>query len=143
MTKLDMCSCPVTLSAQESVAHWNGVIHGLLSHGQQTLVHLGKLMEAEPEFAMGHAARGLFCLITGRAEVLAPARDALTAARDAANHTAITPREQGWIDALALWLDGRPTAAIAAVEAVLRALPHDTLSASISANETRERIPAE
>ncbi len=132
MTKSDMCSCPVTLSAQDSIGHWNGVIHGLLSHSQQTPVHLGKLMEAEPEFAMGHAARGLFCMMTGRAEVLASARNALAAARTAAKHTTITPREQGWIDALALWLDGRPTAAIAAVEAVLRALPHDTLSAKLS-----------
>ncbi|WP_025061249.1 tetratricopeptide repeat protein [Sulfitobacter guttiformis] len=128
----DMCSCPVTLSSSTSVAHWNGVIHGLLSHGQQTPVHLGKLMEVEPEFAMGHAARGLFCLMTGRAEVIAPAHDALAAAKTAANSTHITSREAGWIEALDLWLAGKPTAAIGAVETVLLALPHDTLSAKLS-----------
>lgn len=127
-----MCSCPVTLTSPASVIHWNGVIHGLLSHGQQTPVHLGRLMEAEPDFAMGHAARGLFCLMTGRAEVLPPAHSALAAAKAAAARTPITPREAAWIDALALWLDGKPTAAIAAVEAVLRVLPHDTLSAKLS-----------
>ncbi|WP_299415413.1 tetratricopeptide repeat protein [uncultured Sulfitobacter sp.] len=132
MTQIDMCACPVSLSSPASMEDWNGVIHGLLSHGTQTPVHLGRLMEAEPNFAMGHAARGLFCLMTGRAEVIAPAHAALASAKAAAANNPITARELGWITALGHWLDGRPTAAIAAVEDVLRALPHDTLSAKLS-----------
>ena len=132
MTQTDMCACPVTLSSPAALSDWNGVIHGLLSHGQQTPVHLGRLMEAEPDFAMGHAARGLFCLMTGRAEVLPSAHDALKAAKTSAAHSTITPRETGWITALDLWLHGKPTAAIYAVEDILRALPHDTLSAKLS-----------
>lgn len=132
MTQTDMCACPVTLSSPAALADWNGVIHGLLSHGQQTPVHLGRLMEAEPDFAMGHAARGLVCLMTGRAEVIAPAHEALAKAKKCAAQTALTPREAGWITALDLWLQRKPTAAIAAVEAVLRVLPHDTLSAKLS-----------
>ena len=89
-------------------------------------------MEAEPDFAMGHAARGLFCLMTGRAEVIAPAHAALAAAKAAAAHSTITAREAGWIAALEFWLAGKPTAAIVAVEGILRALPHDTLSAKLS-----------
>ncbi|UWR24223.1 tetratricopeptide repeat protein [Sulfitobacter sp. S190] len=108
------------------------MILGLLSHGTQTPVHLGRLMEAEPEFAMGHAARGLFCLMTGRAEVLPAAHEALAQARKCAAGQTITSRENGWVDALDLWLQGKPTAAIARVETVLRALPHDTLSAKLS-----------
>lgn len=127
-----MCACPVSLSSPDALADWNGGIHGLLSHGQQTPVHLGRLMEAEPDFAMGHAARGLFCQMTGRAEMTAPARDALAKAKKCASHTAITPREAGWINALDLWLQGKPTAAIATVESILRILPHDTLSAKLS-----------
>ena len=132
MTQLDMCACPVTQSSPTALGDWNGVIHGLLSHGQQTPVHLGRLMEAEPDFAMGHAARGLFCLMTGRAEVIAPAHAALAAAKAAAADTAITARETGWITALELWLGGKPTAAVDAVKHILRALPHDTLSAKLS-----------
>jgi len=127
-----MCSCPVTLTSAASVAHWNGVVHGVLSHGQQTPVHLGHLMEADPDFAMGHAARGLFCLMTGRAEMTQIARDALAAAKMAATQQPITQREAGWIDALALWLDGKPSAAAAAAEKVLRTLPHDTITAKLS-----------
>ena len=132
MTQIDMCSCPVSLSCAASLADWNGVIHGLLSHGQQTPVHLGRLMQAEPEFAMGHAARGMFCLMTGRAEVLQAAHDSLALARACAAQQTLTPREAAWIEALALWLDGVPTAAIARIEQVLRTLPHDTLSAKLS-----------
>ena len=128
----DICACPVTLTSNTAVTAWNGVILGLLSHGRETPVHLGKLMEQEPDFAMGHAARGLFCLMTGRAEVLPPAHQALAAAKASAAHTTITAREHAWITALELWLDGKPTAAIAAVEASLRALPHDTVTAKLS-----------
>jgi tetratricopeptide (TPR) repeat protein len=122
----------VTLRSASALADWNGVIHGLMSHGRQTPFHLGRLMEAEPDFAMGHAARGLFCLMTGRAEVRSAARDSLAAARTAATKDTITAREAGWIMALAHWLDGKPTAAVAAVEEILSALPHDTLSAKLS-----------
>jgi len=130
--KNDICGCPVTLTSSVALEAWNGVIHGLLSHGRETPVHLGRAMDEEPDFAMGHAARGLFCLMTGRAEVIAPAHAALAAARTAAQNTSVTMRETGWINALARWLEGSPTAAIACVEEVLIALPHDTLSAKLS-----------
>lgn len=126
-----MCFCPVTLPCAAAVAEWNGVVHGVLSHGRETPVHLGHLLEAAPDFAMGHAARGLFCLMTGRAEVMPAARTALSEARRSAAAGQITPRETGWITALALWLDGKPTAAIDVIEQGLRALPHDTLSAKL------------
>lgn len=132
MSQFDICASPVTLTSAPALEAWNGVILGLLSHGRETPVHLGRLMEAEPNFAMGHAARGLFCLMTGRAEVIAPARAALAAAQTAAAQTRITPREASWIKALELWLGGAPTAAIGAVEHSLRALPHDTVSAKLS-----------
>jgi len=89
-------------------------------------------MQAEPVFAMGHAARGLFCLMTGRAEVRAAAVDALAMAKTCAAKSPITAREQAWILALEEWIAGRPSAAIAAVEQVLRQMPHDTLSAKLS-----------
>lgn len=132
MTQIDICACPVTLNSSSALEDWNGVILGLLSHGTQTPVHLGRLMDAEPNFAMGHAARGLFCLMTGRAEVITAAREALASAQTCAAQTAITEREHAWITALSHWLNGQPTAAIAAVEDVLRTLPHDTLSAKLS-----------
>lgn len=130
--RTDICACPVTLHSDQSVRTWNCVILGLLSHGTQTPLHLGQLMEAEPEFAMGHAARGLFCLMTGRAEVFPAAREALKSATAAATDQQITARERGWIAALSHWLEGRPTAAIAAAETVLHAFPQDTATVKLS-----------
>ncbi|KEJ89788.1 hypothetical protein Z948_812 [Sulfitobacter donghicola DSW-25 = KCTC 12864 = JCM 14565] len=132
MTQTDICFCPVSLTSSAALEHWNGVILGLLSHGTQTPVHLGRLMEAEPDFAMGHAARGLFCLMTGRAEVIGAAWEALVTAQTCAAQGQITERERGWITALSLWLEGKPTAAVAAAETVLRAMPHDTVTAKLS-----------
>lgn len=132
MTQTDICFCPVSLSSSAALEDWNGVILGLLSHGRQTPVHLGRVMDIAPDFAMGHAVRGLFCLMTAHAEVLPAARDAHATAQAMAAQTPVTPREAGWITALGLWLDGKPTAAIAAVEEVLTALPHDTLSMKLS-----------
>ena len=132
MTQTDICHCPVTLSSSSALEDWNGVVLGVLSHGRETPNHLGRLMEAEPDFAMGYAARGLFCLMTGRAEVIPAARTALQEARRSASANRITTREQGWITALAHWLDGAPTAAVEVIEQILRALPHDTVSAKLS-----------
>ncbi|MBB3995079.1 hypothetical protein GGR95_002729 [Sulfitobacter undariae] len=132
MTLTDICFCPVTLSTPAALEDWNGVILGLLSHGRQTPVHLGRVLDAAPDFAMGHAARGMFCMMTGRAEMIPVARDAYGTARAMAEQTPITPRETGWITALGLWLEGKPTQAIATIEQVLTALPQDTLSAKLS-----------
>ncbi|MEM8579492.1 MAG: tetratricopeptide repeat protein, partial [Pseudomonadota bacterium] len=111
------------------VEDWNGVIRGFLSHGTQTPHHLGRVLDAAPDFALGHAAKGLFSLMMGRAELIAPARAAYQAASAAG---ARDVRSLSWIRALGAWLQGRPTEAIAAMEDVLRAHPTDTLSAKVS-----------
>ena len=106
------------------------MIAGFRSHGQQTAHHLDALLPRTPDFAMGHAARGLFCLMTACAKMLVPGRATLQSAKATAGQE--TPREAGWIAAMAHWLVGRPTQAIAAVEGVFRHHPSDTLSAKPS-----------
>ena len=131
MMRNDICDCPVSLSDAAVVDHWNGVITGFLSHGTQTPVHLGKVLEAAPDFAMGHAARGLFSLMMGRAELISVAREAHAAAQAALARVGAAPRERLWVQALGEWLHGRPTGAVAAMEAALRLQPRDTLSAKV------------
>lgn len=128
----DICQSPVSLSAQSDVAEWNGMIRAFLAHGTATPVHLGALLQSAPDFAMGHAARGLFSLMLGRAELTQTARDALQISRDALSRTPATMREMAWVDALENWLNGSPTGAIAQMEKVLSAHPTDTLSAKVS-----------
>jgi hypothetical protein len=132
MALYDICLSPVTLSSQQELDDWNGVVHGFLSHGTKTPVHLGALMSANPNFAMGHAARGLFSLMMGRKELWNVAEDAAAAAHAAAAGSDLTTRERGWIAALDSWLSGSLSGAIAEMEAILRDAPTDTMSAKVS-----------
>lgn len=128
----DVCQSPVTLVQRQSLSDWNNMVRAFLAHGTTTPQHLGAVLQAEPDFAMGHAARGLFSLMMGRAELVLTAQEALTAARTARNAGHVTRREALWIDALAHWLDDNPTGAVAAMEDILATQPADTLSAKVS-----------
>ena len=130
--KHDICHAPVSLATDAALSQWNAMIRAFLSHGTETPVHLGAVLSAEPRFAMGHAAKGLFCLMLGRAEMVETARDAARTALAALAETAPQARERLWVRALAEWLAGRPSGAIAAMEDILTANPADTLSAKIS-----------
>jgi hypothetical protein len=128
----DICESPVSLSNQSELDDWNGVVHGVLSHGTKTPVHLGALLTANPGFAMGHAARGIFSIMMGRRELLPVAADAAKTANQMIKDHGGSNREKAWVVALDSWLAGKPTAAIAALEGVLRENPRDTLSAKVS-----------
>lgn len=128
----DICQSPVPLDTPEALRDWNGMIHAFLAHGTATPVHLGALMQAEPNFAMGHAARGLFSLMMGRAELIRTAREASEAAHRALAVSPADLRSTAWVAALDHWLKGSPTGAIAEIERVLKAHPTDTLSAKVS-----------
>lgn len=128
----DICDSPISLTEQSHLTDWNGVVHGFLSHGTQTPVHLGALLAAKPDFAMGHAARGLFSLMMGRKELWNVAVDAAATAKAAQANTPTNTREAGWLKALDAWLSGSPLGAIAAMEQILAENPRDTLSAKVS-----------
>jgi len=124
----DFCGCSVTLPPGRAVAAWDATVRAFLSHGASTPDHLAETLRLAPDFALAQAARGLFCLILGRAELVETARGALAAAHAAATRAAPTSRERAYLAALADWLDGRPTATVARLEAVLAAAPHDALA---------------
>lgn len=128
----DICQSPVSLDTPKARRAWDAMILAFLSHGTATPIHLGALLEQEPHFAMGHAARGIFSLMMGRAELHRTARDAAAAAHQALAQNAANPREKAWVTALDHWLAGQPKRAIAEMERVLEAHPADTLSAKVS-----------
>ena len=66
---IDIATSEVSLTDHAALAEWNGVILGVLSHGQCAPVHLGKLLELAPGFAMAHALKGLSALMLGRREL--------------------------------------------------------------------------
>ncbi|MEW9919564.1 tetratricopeptide repeat protein [Marimonas sp. MJW-29] len=127
--KTDICDAPVTLEHAASVDSWNAMIRAFLAHKPATPQHLGDVLSAEPGFAMGHAARGLFSLMLGRAEMWQVAEDARSAAHAAAREAEISTRERTWIAALDHWLADSPTGAVAALESILDDTPQDSLTA--------------
>lgn len=128
----DICRAEISLTSADALASWNAMVRAFLAHGSTAATHLGDVLQAEPGFAMGHAAKGLFSLMMGRKELVDVARDAYQSARLALTQGGATDREQSYISALGLWLDGRPSEAVGAMEAVLKANPADTLSVKIS-----------
>ena len=130
--RYDICQSPVTLADSATLGHWNAMIRAFLAHGTATPEHLGAVLKAAPDFAMGHAARGLFSLMLGRAELVATAREAASQARRAQLAGPCTARESAWVEALDAWLEGRPSGAVSAMETVLEKFPTDTLSAKVS-----------
>ena len=128
----DVCNSPVSLSTQGALDDWNAMIRAFLAHGTATPEHLGAVLRCNPDFAMGHAARGLFSLMMGRAELVQTAREAAASAHQARAGGSLSKREVRWIDALDHWLAGHPSVAIAAMEEILKDAPQDTLSAKVS-----------
>lgn len=124
----DICDSDTSLQRGESVAHWNAMTRAFLAHSAATPQHLGAVLSAEPEFAMAHAAKGLFSVMMGRRELMPVAKDALAEAERLGSRVL---RENLWIRALREWLEGRPSGAIAAMEEALRHNPRDTLSAKV------------
>ena len=92
------------------IGDWNRVILGILSHAASTGPDLNRLLTQAPDFALGQAIRGMSCLLLGRSEMIAVARQAHAAALAGAS---ATPREMAFVHALGDWLDGLPTRAAA------------------------------
>lgn len=119
----DIFGQETSLKTAAALESWNGVQMAVLAHSAAAPQHLGALLEAEPEFAMAQAAKGMFLLLLGRSELIPTAHEAYAAAK--ATEEAALPRERHFIAALGAWLDGRPSAAIAEMEAVLAKHPQD------------------
>jgi tetratricopeptide (TPR) repeat protein len=124
MLPTDLSGLPTSLP-DSAVGLWNQVIIGILSHSAQTGSNLQGLLSAQPHFALGHAIRGFACMLLGRSEMAAAAREALAAARQAVPGTA---RETEYVMALNDWLGGSPTRAANRLQAVLDIEPRDALA---------------
>ena len=128
----DICTCDVSLTDPAAVAEWNGVILGILSHGQSAPVHLGKLLELAPGFAVAHAVKGLSALMLGRRELVSVAVDASKAANAALAEGGATERERLWCAALEDWIKGQPSQAVGRMEQCMALNPADTISMKLS-----------
>ncbi|MEE3101260.1 MAG: tetratricopeptide repeat protein, partial [Pseudomonadota bacterium] len=93
---------------------------------------LGAVLARAPGFAMGHAAHGLMMLLLARAELVPAAEADLAAALAAAEQGGATARERAYVEALAEFLAGRPSAAAARLARTARAHPGEALAAKLA-----------
>lgn len=128
----DLFGQSTSLMHNTTLDSWNKAQLGFLAHAAITPEHLGAVLAAEPDFALGQAVKGLFCLLLGRREMMQPARDALRAAQQSAQDTPVSAREMTFVTALENWMSGDPGKSVQTLEAGLRANPDDTLAMKLS-----------
>ena len=56
----------LTLEDPAAAQHWNATAVAFLAHSAATPAHLGETLNAAPDFALAHAAKGFFMLLLGR-----------------------------------------------------------------------------
>ena len=131
-THHDLSGDRITVANDAARLAWNDTLEALLAHAAATPDHLARTLAADPDFALGHAAKGLMLLSLARTELLGPARDCLAQARASAAQRPITRRETMVGEALAFWLDDAPRRAAERLEAILLAHPFDVLALKLS-----------
>ena len=126
----DLSGCPTTLGQtsdeRAALAAWNDTIRGFLAHAAATPERLERTLRLAPEFALGHACRGLFCLLLARRELVETARACHALAAPLVE--TVSPREALVIRALEAWLEGRPSGAAWLIEDALALHPEDALA---------------
>lgn len=88
-------------------------------------VHLAEALQADPEFALGHAALARAYFVVAN---VVEARKSAARARELAEKA--TPRERSHVNALCLAIEGKPLDALAATREHLRKFPRDAMVAA-------------
>ncbi|MEP3333728.1 tetratricopeptide repeat protein [Sedimentitalea sp.] len=130
--KCDVFGLPTSLEQPASLTDWNAAMLGFLAHSAVTPTHLMAVLKAEPGFALGHAVKGMFYLLLGRRELLEVAQGDLANAQQALAQGQATARERSYVQALDIWMTGKPSGAIRLLEQVLRDHPEDALAMKLS-----------
>ena len=128
----DLSGDRVTVANDAARLAWNDTLEALLAHAAATPEHLARTLDADPGFALAHAAKGLMLLSLARPELLGAARDCLAKAQAAMVQRPATRRERMVTEALALWLAEAPRQAAQRLEAILETHPFDVLALKLS-----------
>lgn len=121
-----------SLMSAYATEEWDKLQLAFLAHSADTPTHLGAVLGEEPNFAMGHAVKGLFYLMLGRRELVQTAQEAYAEAERAARVAGVTKRERKYVEALGLWLAKKPREARDCFELVLKDTPGDALAMKLS-----------
>ncbi|MCU0883873.1 MAG: tetratricopeptide repeat protein [Beijerinckiaceae bacterium] len=127
----DASGAGTTIASPAALAHWNDMIEQVLAHAAAAPTSLAAALDADPEFALGHAAKGLMLLTLARRELVADAAAELAIAERLAALNPVTPRERYYIEALSFWLARRPDLAAERLDAAMALDPCDVLAAKL------------
>lgn len=128
----DVFGQDTTINSRDALEAWNKTLLAFMAHGASTPTHLGETLTLDPNFALGHAVKGMFYLLLGRRELGEIAREALGLAEAATLANNISAREQSFVKALKAFYEGGMTDAIQHLEDVLAVHPADTLAMKLS-----------
>ena len=124
--QLDARGLPVSTTSAEAATAYDHLIVGYLTQRADTPARLTALLEADPDFALGHCMQGYFAMLAYKQ---ASVPTAVQAARTAQSLAAsATPRERSHIAALAAWAEGELDRTIALWESILRTHPLDAVA---------------
>ena len=121
----DRYGLPVSTSSDEARDAYVAGCDCVLSAEYGAEANLARALEADPGFALAHAAFARARFVVGD---MAGARDSAARARELAEGA--TPRERGHVNALCLPLEGKAIEAMAATRAHLAEHPRDAMVAA-------------
>ncbi|HTK90997.1 MAG TPA: hypothetical protein VL948_12150 [Verrucomicrobiae bacterium] len=120
----DAYGLDLTTESRAAVDAYDRGVRALLGFSADTVAAFEAAVVADPGFALGRAGLAVTLYLDER---LAEGRAEMERAVAAASASALTPRERGSVDALALWVGGRGNDAIPAIRALLAEHPRDML----------------
>jgi tetratricopeptide (TPR) repeat protein len=123
----DCFELPVTCATAAAVEDYVAAVDLLLSAWPGAEVRLDRALNADPDFALAHIARGRLLQLQAR---IPEAKAAAAHAQSLANR--LTARERRHIDAIALSIDGAAGDALAMVRAHASEYPRDALPLSLA-----------
>lgn len=120
----------LTTESAEATAAFDRAVASYVAWRTDTMDHIKAATEADPDFALPYAAKGILMLSLRKPDLCAAAEKLLATARAA--RTPETERERHYIAALEAAIGGRITEAVTHYEAIADAHPHDLFALRLS-----------
>lgn len=131
MKPVDLFGYELSVSTDEAIESWNKTILAFLAHAAVTPDHLQASMAKAEKFPLAHIAKGYFCMLLGRKELIAAANEACATAEKQALEIGLSEREQAYLDGLKLLLGGQYANAANTLHQILTKCPEDAFAAKL------------
>jgi tetratricopeptide (TPR) repeat protein len=120
----DLNGLPISTRSSVAAAAFDRTLRSYVGNRVDVSDHLGAALAADPEFALGHCAKGYLMMLMYNSAVAPKVQEAEAAARK----LPANPREKLHIEALAAWRSGDLDRALVLWEQILAAHPTDVLA---------------